>query len=428
MKRLHPSPRQLEYLDWRFGIFLHFGLRTFHEGWKDWDTRPMDLGAFSPTELDCDQWADVAVRAGAKYMVLTAKHHDGFTNWPSSLTDFGVHSTPWRDGGGDVVAEFVDACRRRNLAVGLYYSPADASSPVYEDPAAYDDYFIEQIREILLPYGPIDMIWFDGCGSEDHEYDWPRIIGEIRRAQPHILIFNMADPDFRWIGNESGIAPFSHSNLTTSVDISVMTTRTDALDGGGEAWFLPAECDLMIRDENWFYQEYDTETVKSPEELVSLYYYSVGRGANMLLNIGPDRRGLIPEPDTAAVVGMREELDCRFAAPVLSLHDFRRDDAFTWTADRDEPFYLDHLVLGENLSDGEQIVSFSVGLHSLVHGRAVVLYEGTTVGRTRIVQLPRVRGRGLTVTADARSGSPALAELSVFDSVAGRTDPRRRQN
>jgi alpha-L-fucosidase len=417
MKRQHPSPRQLEYLSWQFGIFLHFGLRTFYEGWKDWDDRPMDPGAFNPSDLDCDQWADVAVRAGAKYMVLTAKHHDGFTNWPSKYTDFGVHSSGWRDGGGDVVAEFVAACRRRDLAVGLYYSPADASSPIYEDPAAYDEYFINQVREILAPYGPIDMIWFDGCGSENHEYDWPRIVGEIRSLQPEILIFNMADPDFRWIGNESGIAPYSHSNLTTKVDVSVRTDRSDSLDAGGSSWFLPAECDLMIRDENWFFQEYDADTVKSADELVGLYYYSVGRGANMLLNIGPDRRGHLPEADATSVVAMRSELDRRFASPIATIADFADGDPLAWTYEAAEPFYLDHIVLGEDLSAGESVIRFSVELHSLVHGRGVILYEGTTIGRTRIIPVPRVRGRGLTVRVTPREGSARadLSAISVYD-------------
>ena len=210
---IKPTPRQLEYQDWEFGIFLHFGIRTFYEGHRDWDGNPMDPGAFNPAELDCEQWAETARAGGANYMVLVAKHHDGFANWPSQYTDFSVASSPWRDGRGDVVRAFADACRKHDLKVGLYYSPADWKCPFYEDAKAYDDYFINQVSEILTPYGPVDMLWFDGCGSENHTYDWPRIIGEIRRMQPDILIFNMGDPDYRWCGNEAGLAPYPYSNV-----------------------------------------------------------------------------------------------------------------------------------------------------------------------------------------------------------------------
>ncbi|MHB1356920.1 MAG: alpha-L-fucosidase, partial [Anaerolineae bacterium] len=202
-----PTARQLEYQDWEFGLFLHFGLRTFYEGYRDWDERRMSPAAFNPSQLDCDQWVRIAAQAGVRYMVLVAKHHDGFANWPSRYTDFSVASSPWRAGGGDVVREFTQACAKYGMKTGLYYSPADINCPVYQDPGAYDDYFINQISELLVPYGPIDILWFDGCGSNDHLYDWPRIMGEIRRMQPNILIFNMGDPDFRWVGNESGLAP-----------------------------------------------------------------------------------------------------------------------------------------------------------------------------------------------------------------------------
>ena len=208
--RIRPSARQLEFQQWERGIFLHFGLRTFYEGYKDFDTRGMDPAKFNPTALDCDQWVTTAKQAGFNYMVMTAKHHDGFAVWPSKTTEFSVAASAWKDGQGDVVREFIEACRRHDVHPGLYYSPFDAACPVFGDEKAYDDFFITQISEILEPYGPIDVLWFDGCGSEGHTYDWPRIVGEIRRMQPGVLIFNMGDPDIRWIGNEHGYAPLGH--------------------------------------------------------------------------------------------------------------------------------------------------------------------------------------------------------------------------
>ena len=199
------KPEQLDFLRWEFGVFFHFGIRTFYEGHADWDGKPMSLDAFDPKELDCGEWLKAASDAGARYAVLVCKHHDGFANWPSAYTEYSVKHTPWRGGKGDVVREFTDACRRYGLKVGLYYSPAQFGS-AQTDAKAYDDYFIAQITELLTQYGKIDYLWFDGCGSEGHTYDTQRIVRAIRTLQPQILLFNMWDPDTRWVGNESGVA------------------------------------------------------------------------------------------------------------------------------------------------------------------------------------------------------------------------------
>ena len=189
---------QLEFLDWEFGVFFHFGIRTFFEGHLDWDMKPMELSEFNPVMLDCNQWIKTIYDAGAKYAVLVCKHHDGFANWPSKYTDYSISNTPWKGGKGDVVLEFVDACRKYDIKVGLYYSPAEFGSKDKEH-KDYDAYFINQISELLTNYGKIDYLWFDGCGSENHQYDTVQIIKVIRKLQPNILIFNMWDPDTRWV-------------------------------------------------------------------------------------------------------------------------------------------------------------------------------------------------------------------------------------
>jgi alpha-L-fucosidase len=287
-----PKKEQLDFLNWEFGVFFHFGIRTFNEGHEDWDLQPMELSSFDPTELDCEEWIKTVHAAGAKYAVLVCKHHDGFANWPSAYTDYSVKNTPWKNGNGDVVREYVDACRKYDIKVGLYYSPAQFGSSEMTS-REYDDYFINQICELLTNYGKIDYLWFDGCGSENHQYDTARIIAEIRRCQPEILIFNMWDPDTRWIGNESGVASMTDKPEVNSLAFSVQTNVEDALD---EDVFLPAECDFRIRDQ-WFYSDADADTLKSLDTLWALYLNSVGHGANMLINIAPDRRGLIMDSD-----------------------------------------------------------------------------------------------------------------------------------
>ena len=196
MSKIIPTKQQLSFLDWEMGAFFHFGIRTFYEGHRDWDGKAMDLKAFLPTGLDCENWIRTIKEAGLTYAILVCKHHDGFANWPSKYTEYSVANTPWKDGKGDVVQEFVAACRKYDIKVGLYYSPAEAGFQE-RSPKEHDDYFISQIGELLSNYGKIDYLWFDGCGSEGHEYDKKRIITAIRSLQPEILIFGMWDPDTR---------------------------------------------------------------------------------------------------------------------------------------------------------------------------------------------------------------------------------------
>ena len=156
----------------------------------------MTPDGFNPPHLDCRQWIRTAKEAGASYAVMTCKHHDGFANWPSAYTSYNISKTLWKDGKGDVVADYVAACREYGLKMGLYFSPADANIIGKKlTSAEYDQNFIDQISELLTNYGKIDYLWFDGCGSEGHEYDKERIINVIRTLQPEILIFNMWDPD-----------------------------------------------------------------------------------------------------------------------------------------------------------------------------------------------------------------------------------------
>lgn len=356
-----PTQRRLEYQDWEMGIFFHFGIRTFYEGHRDWDGKPMPVDGFRPTELDCDNWIGSARETGMRYAVLVCKHHDGFANWPSACSNHSVAHTPWKDGKGDVVREFVDACHRHDMKVGFYYSPAEWGNEKSGDEKAYDEHFLSQITELMQNYGEIDILWFDGCGSEGHTYDWPRIIAEIRRMQPNLLIFHMGDPDFRWAGNEAGISGLPTWNTVTRMRLSVKSTDEDT--GSPEPMWLPPECDCMMRWNNWFFEEADTHTVKPLEELMGLYYLSVGRGANLLINIGPDRRGLLPDADREALGAFGEEIRRRFEKPVAQTEDGRMTGT-GWEYASPEPLYLDHVVIQEDLTQGEAVRRFAVHIET----------------------------------------------------------------
>ena len=373
------KPEQLDFLSWEFGVFFHFGIRTFNEGHRDWDHKPMALSSFNPTDLDCGDWIETARDAGAKYAVLVCKHHDGFANWPSAYTDYSVRGTPWKNGCGDVVREFTDACRRYDMKIGLYYSPAQFGSAQMCG-TAYDDYFMGQIRELLTNYGRIDYLWFDGCGCEGHTFDTDRIVAEIRRCQPHILLFNLWDPDTRWIGNEAGIADSPNPLV---VDLS------------GTPRFLPAECDCRMRAENWFYSETDAHTVKSADELMGLYYYSVGRGSNLLINIGPDRRGKLPDADKQALLRFGETIRACFSHPLAC----KVSAGVKTLTIETEPQLVDHVILTEEIT-GEEIASFTVKAYPFPYGSPVCVYRGDTIGHKAICRFPAIRTNKIEIGFD----------------------------
>lgn len=409
-QKVKPTSKQLAYQRWEFGLFIHFGLRTYYEGYVDFDEREMLPANFNPVNLDCDQWIKTAKEAGMEYAVLTAKHHDGFSNWPSAYTKFSVKESPWKDGQGDVVKEFIEACRKYDVKPGIYYSPYDGASDFYsnKDSKAYDDYFINQVTELLTNYGDIDIIWFDGAGSEGHQYDWNRIIPTIRSLQPEILIFNMADPDFRWVGNEDGLAPVPCWNVVSNLDFSIYIDEVEKL---AEPIWLPAECDVQMRT-NWFYSENDAHTLKSLDELMGIYYHSVGRGTNLLLNIGPDREGLLPEIDRKRLIEFGEEIRNRFDSPIVTMKDFDLQDG-QWHYKTRNPHLIDHLVIQEDLTNGESVQNFKVSIVTAKTARVLRIYEGQNIGNKAIIQIPTVKVRGIILEITKSDGRPEIREIEV---------------
>lgn len=393
MLNLKPTEQQLKFLDWELGVFLHFGIRTFYEGHKDWDMQIMSPDRFNPSELDCEQWIQTIKEAGAKYAILVCKHHDGFANWPSKYTEYSVANTPWKNGKGDVVREFTDACRKYDIKIGLYYSPADFEAKKRTG-KEHDDFFINQISELLTNYGKIDYLWFDGCGSEGHQYDEKRIVDTIRTMQPEIMIFNMWDPDTRWVGNECGIANLDNSNVVKKLNFSVLTDKKETL---AAERFLPVECDCILRYNNWFYSDQDADTVKSIDELMGMYESSVGRGANLLINIAPDRRGLLPDRDAARLVEFGNEIKRRYQTPLASFEK----DKITFT----KPELINQVVLQEDLQYGENIKEFEIWIKPYLGEREFLVYKGERIGHKRICAFPAVRVAEITVKTIGENAS-----------------------
>ncbi len=320
-----PSERQLAWHAMEFYGFVHFTVNTWTD--KEWGYGDESPSIFNPSSLDCRQWAQAAKDAGMKGLVLTTKHHDGFCLWPSKFTEHSVKNSPWRDGKGNVLKEFSEACREQGLKVGFYLSPWDRNHAEYAKPA-YVDYYRNQLEEILTGYGEIFEVWFDGANGGDGfyggaretrkieaatYYGWEKNIEIVRRLQPYACMFSDAGPDIRWIGNEEGLgAETCWMTYTTEkrhpglADIKVLGTG----ERDGKQW-VPPECDVSIRP-GWFWHEKENGKVRTPENLVDLYFKSVGRGGSLHLNIPPDRRGLFHENDVASLRGMRKILDAMF--------------------------------------------------------------------------------------------------------------------
>jgi alpha-L-fucosidase len=306
--------------------FVHFSMNTFTD--REWGFGDEPAELFQPTELETDQWARVAAEVGMEELILTAKHHDGFTLWPSAFSDHSVSDASWRDGGGDVVADFVASARRYGLKVGLYLSPWDRNHPDYGK-HAYIEAYRGQLTELLTGYGAINEIWVDGAnggtgyygGSNEERridrrsyYRWPETMALVKSLQPHTLIFSDAGPDIRWIGNERGFAGETNWSTIDTDRVVIGEADTDYLNSGdpeGHQWVVPL-CDTSIRP-GWFYHPDQDDQVKAPWELVDLYYRSVGRNCVLLLNVPPDRRGRFHEADVAALREFRRILDETFA-------------------------------------------------------------------------------------------------------------------
>ncbi len=448
-----PTQRQMRWHEMEFYGFLHFTVNTFTD--KEWGEGDEDEKVFNPTAFDADQIVSTAKEAGMTGLILTAKHHDGFCLWPSQYTEHSVKNSPWRGGQGDVVKEVSEACRRHGLRFGVYLSPWDRNHKDYARPE-YITYYRNQLRELLTQYGDIFTVWFDGAnggsgyygGARETRhidnrtyYDWETTWKLVRELMPGAVMFSDGGPDFRWVGNENGIAG-DPCWATLNAAGRRPGGSSEGLTSGerpGTHW-IPAECDVSIRP-GWFYHASEDARVKSPARLLDIYYKSVGRGACLNLNIPPDRRGQICEKDRQSLREFRRILDATFAknladgaggttsnirggarqfAPNNLLAGNKEaywstDDGVTTpelVIDLGRPVTFNVVSLGEYLPLGQRIEAF--GLDQWKDGQWVEFARGTSIGHKRLVRGESITTDKVRLRITQAPVCPALAELGLF--------------
>ena len=453
-----PSARQLRWHDMEFYGFLHFTVNTFTD--REWGEGDESPSVFNPTALDTRQWTRVAKDAGMKGLILTAKHHDGFCLWPSRHTEHSVKNAPWKNGRGDVVKELSEACREHGLRLGVYLSPWDRNHADYGTPR-YIDYYEKQLEEVLTRYGDLFMVWFDGAnggsgyygGARETRridnktyYGFPRLWERVRRLQPDAVMFSDAGPDVRWVGNEHGHAPETSWAKIKPEGIYVGEADTKRLGQGeadGTVW-RPAEVDVSIR-KGWFWHA--NERPKSLDELLDIYFASVGRGACLNLNLPPDQRGLIPDEDVARLTELRRALDRTFGKDVARNkrvtassvrgdgHPFApgnitdgnkktywaADDAVRQAelvVDLGRPAQFACLRIEEHIPLGQRIEAFAVDART-GGGAWQQVAAATTIGPRRILRLPApVTADQVRLRITAAQACPAVATLELYDGGA----------
>ncbi len=430
-------------------MFIHFGVNTFTG--EEWGGGKESPAIFNPVQLDCRQWARVAKDAGLRGIVITAKHHDGFCLWPSALTDHSVKASPWRGGKGDVLRELSDACKAEGLLFGVYLSPWDRNNPKYGTGAEYNDYFASQLRDVLTNYGPVFEVWFDGaCGEgpngKRQVYDFPKFIAVVRECQPDACIFSDAGPDIRWVGNESGVGSETNWDRMNAKDFFPgIPGRNEDLAHGqrdGTDW-LPAEVDVSIRP-GWFWRAAEDARVRSVENLEKIWFESVGRGCNLLLNVPIDSRGLVAPQEIASLhawgeqkrevfavdlaresqvtaTSARAAADAGAFGPSKVIDDnattyWATDDTVT-SATLEFPFAAPTVAkvirIEEAIQLGQRVEAFHVEARG-ADGSWKTIAQGTTIGSRRIIRLGGEPVSGIRVVIDQSRACPCISRVSIY--------------
>ncbi|MEO6219394.1 MAG: alpha-L-fucosidase, partial [Ginsengibacter sp.] len=441
--KIKPSKAQLAWHDMEFYLFTHFGPNTFTD--LEWGKGNEKEEVFNPSQLDCEQWCRITKAAGAKGIIITAKHHDGFCLWPSKYSTHTVKESKWKNGKGDVLKELSAACKKYDLKFGVYLSPWDRNHPAYGTDK-YNDVFANMLKEIFSKYGPIWELWWDGANGEEANgkkqvYDFNRFEKLIRNLSPNTIIFSDIGPDIRWVGNENGIAGKTNWNTldTAGFKRGAGAPPTDTLNTGniyGKHW-IPAECDVSIRP-GWFYHKNEDSLIKSPEALFNLYEKSIGRGSCLLLNVPPDGRGLITQYDSAALVDFKKLRDKSFennfskkGTGFFVTHNGKRitkkiNDSYASTFESitntqlqstgiefHEPQKMNCIALKENLLNGQHCIKFTI---RLLNSKRELIKEinGTTIGHKRIISFPITEASVIRLSIDEHKGITNISEIEAY--------------
>ena len=455
-----PQPKQVEWQKMETYAFVHYGLNTFTD--KEWGYGDADPKVFNPSRMDVEQWVRTFKQAGMKGVIIVAKHHDGFTMWPSPLTDYNITRSSYdgpknKEGKVDVLAELRKACDKYGLKMGVYLSPWDRNHAEYGR-QAYVDYYHQQLTQLVTEYGPLFEVWLDGANGGDgyyggarerrkidrrNYYNFPKIHSIILEHQPGAIIFSDGGPGCRWVGNERGEAGTTNWAFLRKDVVYPGYDKSRELGSGhidGDVW-IPAECDVSIRP-GWFYHPEEDSKVKTAEQLVDLYYKSVGRNATFLLNFPVDREGRVNAIDSANAIRFRQLLDEELKTNLLrkakasassergkqygakKLTDGKwntywatpdGENTGSVTITLDKAVRMNRLLLQEYIPLGQRVKSFFV--EALVAGQWQKVDAGeetTTIGYKRILRFPTIEASAIRVTITDARGPLCINNIAAY--------------
>ena len=454
-----PNQHQVEWQEKELFAFVHFTVNTFTG--KEWGYGDENPDIFDPVYFNPDQGAKVLKDAGFKGAILTAKHHDGFCLWPSQFASHSVKNISWMGGKGDVVAGLKDACAKHGLEFGIYLSPWDRNRADYAS-SAYIEYYKNQLNELISSYGPIFEIWFDGANGGDGYYggaremrkiddqvyyNWPQTFKIVRSYNPKTIIRGDARSasDSRWCGNEEGYIGETNWNMVTPDSLIALgkdKKRLEVLNSGderGNVW-MPAEVDVSIRP-GWFYHESEDSLVKTPDELFDIYLNSIGRGSPLLLNVAPDKRGLIPEPDVQSLLLWKKKIGDAFANNLtigakVTVDSYRgKSNQFAavnltdgnketyWATDDniisssielefEKPQQVQYVLIQENIKLGQRVKSFTIEV--LQNGQWEQVANATTIGYKRIIRINPVETEKVKINITGAKACPVISNIEIY--------------
>ena len=412
-----PTKQQLAWHEKEFYLFMHFGPNTFTN--LEWGKGSEDPNVFNPTQIDCNQWASIAKESGAKGIIITAKHHDGFCLWPSKYSKHTVRESKWMDGKGDVIKMLSEACNKTGIEMGVYISPWDRNHPEYGSPA-YNDIYIQTMKELLTGYGKFTELWWDGANGEGPNgkkqiYDFTRFKDSAMSYQPNIVIFSDIGPHVRWVGNENGLIHETNWNLldTAGFKRGEGAPPNDTLNRGnfnGKNW-IGAEADVSIRN-GWFYHAEEDSTVKSGKTLFNLYLNSVGHGGNLLLNVPPNRKGLIASEDSAALMDFRKIRDAAFKTNLFknAVSKYNQNEIVITLAN---PVTLNTIQLQEQIKFGRRVIRFEIYAGDKAEDLKKIA-ASTTIGRKKLILFPTVTAKYFKVKIIESKAMPVMGAVAGY--------------
>jgi alpha-L-fucosidase len=418
---IKPAPYQTAWQDLEFGVILHFSTNTFLD--REWGDGTASPSTFNPTQFDPDQWMKAIRDSGAKYVVLVAKHHDGFCLWPTGQTDYSVKSSPWQNGKGDVVGDVARAARKYGLKFGVYLSPWDRHEPKYKDSAEYDKYYNAQLEELATSYGDLVEFWLDGAGSGGHVYNFPKIVETLRTYQPNTVVFaDMAlfeYGDARWVGTEAGSVDYENWNV---------------IDRHGYRRWRPVEADTPLRKLHWFWHPNDEASVKSLPELLDMYDKTAGRGAQLMLGLAPDNRGLLPDSDVKRLeefgAALRKRAENNLAAHTANTAEataaLDNDPDTFWSAPAgshhaqlevtfNKPETFDHAVTMEWLNDGQHVEKYAIEVWGESEHKWKPVAHGQAIGHKKIDKFAPVTAQRVRLNILSSTSEAHIREFQIFD-------------